>query len=86
MIINQSTPALVSIYYYYYIVYTIRTPALKRGGGFYLLYTTTIYYYYYIVQEREYPIWGQIFFEKSLEIWNFFRIFMGGGVYKKSVQ
>ena len=44
MNINQSTPALVSIYYYYYIVYTIRTPALKMGGGFYLLYTTTIYY------------------------------------------
>ena len=52
------------------------------GGGFYLLYTTTIYY---IVQEREYPIGGQIFFEKSLEIWNFFRIFMGG-VYIKKVS
>ena len=53
------------------------------GGGFYLLYTTTIYY---IVQEREYPNGGQIFFEKSLEIWNFFRIFMGGGVYIKKVS
>ena len=59
----------------------MRTPALKMGGGFYLLYTTTTIYY--IVQEREYPNGGQIFFEKSLEIWNFFRIFMGGVYIKK---
>lgn len=81
---NHIYPALL-LYtitiYYQYILYSIRGENSSAKGGFYLLYTTSTIQY----KRENTPYGGQIFFEKSLEIWIFCCIFMGGGVYIKKV-
>lgn len=86
-VLRETNHRAIQRYYYillvlYSIYYIIRTPALKGGSISYILLLYTIQY----KRGRISLLGGQIFFEKSLEIWIFCCIFMGGGLYKKSVQ